>query len=187
MANKKSKIYSRRGDNGTTSLSDGSRIDKCELRIETIGCIDELNSLIGITLAHGVSSNTEKILLRIQRQLFDLGSDLALVRPEKTEQDGVIQLEEALDRVDAGLPALRTFILPGGSVTAANLHHARTVCRRAERRLCQLAVLDREDSSEIHLQFINRLSDLLFALARAENLDAGVSESRLDETTTGEK
>jgi cob(I)alamin adenosyltransferase len=186
MATEKSKIYTRRGDGGTTSLGDGSRMDKCELRIEVIGCIDELNSLIGLIVAHGVSSDAEEILLQIQRLLFDLGSDLALIKPEKIQQVMVTQLEEALDQVDAGLPPLRAFILPGGSVAAANLHYARAVCRRTERRLCQLAEQDGGESSKIHLQFINRLSDLLFVLARAQNWDAGVTESCLDGTATGD-
>ncbi len=184
MANKKSKIYTRHGDSGTTGLGDGSRVEKCDLRVEAIGCVDELNSLIGLLIAHGVSGDTEDILLIVQRQLFDLGSDLALVKPEKIQQNSVTQLEEALDQVDAGLPPLRAFILPGGSVAAANLHHARTVCRRAERRISQLA--DREeDANSIHLQFLNRLSDLLFVLARAQNQAAGVTEARWDKALTG--
>jgi cob(I)alamin adenosyltransferase len=186
MTTGKYKIYTKRGDSGTTGLGDGSRVEKCELRVETIGCVDELSSLIGLLLAHGVGRDTEEILLTIQHRLFDLGSDLALVKPEKIRQESVTQLEEMLDRIDAELPPLRSFILPGGSVAAANLHHARAVCRRTERRLCQLAGRDGEGNSDIHLQFLNRLSDLLFVLARAENQVAGVTESPFDRTPTGE-
>jgi cob(I)alamin adenosyltransferase len=186
MATRKSKIYTRRGDSGTTCLGDGNRVEKCGLRVETIGCVDELNSLIGLLLAHGISGDTAEILSIVQRQLFDLGSDLALVKPEKIQQESVNQLEEMLDRIDAELPPLRAFILPGGSVAAANLHHARAVCRRTERHLCQLASREGTESHDIHLQFLNRLSDLLFVLARTENRFAGVTESRLDETPTGD-
>ncbi len=182
MEQKKSKLYTRQGDNGTTGLGDGSRVEKNALRIETIGSIDELNSLLGLLLAHGVSADVEHILLKLQNRLFDLGSDLALVEPKKINRDEIIWLEQMLDRLDAEIPPLRTFILPGGSIAAANLHHARTVCRRTERRLCQLASVDSGDDNTLSLQFLNRLSDLLFILARTQNIAAGVTETCWEES-----
>lgn len=186
MTTGKSKIYTRRGDRGSTSLGDGSRVEKHDLRIDAIGSIDELNSLLGVLLAHGVNADTESILSQVQNRLFDLGSDLALNKPVKLQQDSVTYLEQELDRVDADLPPLNAFILPGGSIAAANLQYARAVCRRAERLLCKLANQDEQNTNNLQIQFLNRLSDLLFVLARAQNRDANITETYWEETAAGD-
>ncbi len=186
MTTRKSKIYTKRGDSGTTSLGDGSRVEKSDLRIEAIGSVDELNSLLGVLLALEVNADTENILSMVQNRLFDLGSDLALIKPDKLQLDSITQLEQALDRVDAGLSPLNAFILPGGSLAGANLQYARAVCRRAERLLCRLASQDEQNTNTLHIQFLNRLSDLLFVLARAQNRDANIAETYWENSETGD-
>lgn len=167
MGYRLSKIYTRTGDKGTTGLGDGSRVNKDHARIEAIGCIDELNSLLGVLLCQPLSDSEQALLTRIQHRLFDLGGELSIPGHSAITPQRVEELEQALDAINQDLPPLQEFILPGGSATAAHCHHARAVCRRAERRLTTLATLDGETVGEQALRYLNRLSDLLFVLARA--------------------
>jgi len=164
MGNRLSKIYTRTGDNGTTGLGDGSRVDKDDLRVETYGTVDELNSLVGLVLTCGMDDAIRACLTRTQHELFDLGGELCM--PGYTLVPGacVDQLEHDLDHFNQDLPPLKDFILPGGSEAAARCHLARTVCRRAERLMVSLAKV--ETINEISLRYLNRLSDLLFVIAR---------------------
>ncbi len=161
------RIYTRTGDRGETGLADGSRHPKDALRLEAIGTVDELNSVLGVLLAEGLPDPEARALSRIQHRLFDLGAELA--QPESTVllPEAVAELEALIDEWNAELAPLREFILPGGHRSAALAHLARTVCRRAERRL---VALGRETVQNPHsLAFLNRLSDLLFVLARRLN------------------
>ncbi|MFN2469183.1 MAG: cob(I)yrinic acid a,c-diamide adenosyltransferase [Gaiellaceae bacterium] len=175
------RIYTRGGDSGETSLGDGSRTAKIDCRIGAFGAVDELNSHLGVVLAEGVPESLRAPLERIQNELFDVGADLCVPfheRPDEQRlrvgQGQVDELERLCDAFNAGLPELRSFVLPGGSPAAARLHVARTVCRRAER---DALVADREHGiNPLVLVYLNRLSDLLFILARAANAAAGVDE-----------
>ena len=167
------RIYTRGGDAGETSLGDGTRVSKTDPRIEAFGTVDELNSIIGLALARGVPEGFRAPLGRIQNELFDLGADLSVpLADERRERIRVTHaqvawLEELCDRANADLPPLRSFVLPGGTEAAALLHVARTICRRAERLVVALA---QEDSvNPVALAYLNRLSDLLFILARGAN------------------
>lgn len=174
------KIYTKTGDDGTTSLFSGGRVPKTHLRVEAYGTVDELNSIIGLARAHHPHEQTDEWLVRIQRQLFNLGADLATPLDAKTDwitrmdADTVAWLETAIDQMTADLPLLTSFILPGGSLAAAQLHIARTVCRRAERMV--VALQSHEPLGDNVLLYLNRLSDFLFTLARWENLKAGIPE-----------
>jgi len=167
------RIYTRGGDAGETSLGDGTRVPKAHPRIDAFGTVDELNALLGLVLARGAPAEFGPWLERIQNELFDLGADLAVpltdakrerlrVTPAQVER-----LEELCDRANAGLTPLRSFVLPGGTEAAALLHLARTVCRRAER--LAVALTSTEPVNPSALAYLNRLSDLLFILARAAN------------------
>lgn len=174
MGNRLTKIYTRTGDNGTTGLGDGSRTDKDDPRIEAIGAIDELNSVLGLLLSHELPQNIRERLSPIQHNLFDLGGELCIPResaPHTLATEHVKTLEAALDQLNADLPPLREFILPGGCPEAALCHLARTICRRAERRLVRLAKA--ADINPIAVTYLNRLSDLLFVVARQLNRVAG--------------
>ncbi len=173
------KIYTRTGDEGQTSLGDGTRVRKTEARIEAYGTVDELNSSIGLVLAAEPPDNVRGWLERIQNELFDLGADLSV--PEGAEgerlrvtQEQIDALEAVCDTVNDQLEPLKSFVLPGGTEQAARLHVARTVCRRAERRADGLAA--NEPVNPRALAYLNRLSDLLFILARAANLSTGERE-----------
>ena len=176
------KIYTKRGDRGETSLFSGGRVPKHHLRVEAYGTIDELNSLLGVVRASKPSPQTEGWLADIQQQLFHLGADLAAPLDAKSdwvariEPSQVTWLEDTIDRMTAELTPLKHFILPGGTPAAAQLHVARTVCRRAERLMTALQAQD--DINEVALAYINRLSDWLFTLARFENKQAGEAESK---------
>jgi cob(I)alamin adenosyltransferase len=176
------KIYTRTGDDGTTSLFSGGRVPKHDLRVESYGTVDELNSVLGQARTQSPSEETEAYLAGIQHQLFNLGADLATPLDAPTSHvvrmDGatISWLEEAIDRLTSGLPPLNAFILPGGSPAAATLHVARTVCRRAERLVTSLR--EQETVGDYVLPYLNRLSDFLFTLARWENQQAGVAEER---------
>lgn len=174
MGHRLSKIYTRTGDNGTTGLGDGSRTDKDSLRVEAFGEIDELNSQIGVLLSFALPQSTHEILTGIQHDLFDLGGEICIPGREALDADYVTHLEQQLDLINEALPPLKEFILPGGSPSAAACHVARTVCRRAERRLVTLA--HAESVSVISVQYLNRLSDLLFVLARDINRQQGVAD-----------
>lgn len=164
MGNRLSKIYTRTGDKGTTGLGDGSRVDKDSLRVETFGTVDELNSLIGVLLCTNMQADIRTCLTRTQHELFDLGGELCMPGFTLIPEHCVEQLETDLDSFNEELPPLKDFILPGGSESAARCHYARTVCRRAERLLVSLSKV--EDINEVSLRYLNRLSDLLFVLAR---------------------
>jgi cob(I)alamin adenosyltransferase len=172
------KIYTRAGDAGETSLGDGSRVSKLDCRIASFGTVDELNSLIGVALAGDVPDAYRDTLARVQNELFDVGADLSvpwgIADRLRITQPRVDELERDCDRFNAELPELRSFILPGGTETAARLHVARTVCRRAEREV--IAAQDEVDLNPLVLPYLNRLSDLLFILARAANAAAGSDE-----------
>jgi cob(I)alamin adenosyltransferase len=176
------KIYTKTGDDGTTSLFAGGRISKAHLRVETYGTVDELNSVIGVARAHQPSAGTDERLAAVQRQLFHIGADLATPLDAKAEwivrmDAGTVQwLEDQIDTMTSDLPLLTNFILPGGSLAGAQIHVARTVCRRAER--LAVALNEQEPVNHLALTYLNRLSDFLFTLARWENQQAGRPEDR---------
>ena len=171
MANRLTKIYTRTGDAGTTGLADGSRVTKDAPRIEAIGSVDELNSTLGVLLCEELPAEARACLAGVQHDLFDLGGELSIPGHTLMSEAHSKRLEDALDAFNAGLPALKDFILPGGSRAASLAHVARTVCRRAERALVALAKTD--SVAPPLLQYLNRLSDLLFVLARTLNRQAG--------------
>jgi len=175
MGHRLSKIYTRTGDDGTTGLGTGGRVPKDSPRVEAYGAVDELNSLIGLMLASDdLPTDIGDSLTRIQHQLFDLGGELSMPETQIITAAAVGGLEDTLDEFNAELPPLKDFVLPGGTHEAAVSHVARTVCRRAERRLCALA---REESiNEQSVKYLNRLSDLLFVFARVLNRHAGRPE-----------
>ncbi len=171
MGHRLSKIYTRTGDAGDTGLGDGSRVAKEAPRIEAIGEVDELNSQLGVLLSQALPDDIAEPLTRIQHHLFDLGGELSIPGREALQPTHVSWLETLLDRLNAELPPLKEFILPGGSPAAAQAHVARSVCRRAERRL--FALHRQEPVSGPALGYLNRLSDLLFVIARCLNRHAG--------------
>lgn len=164
MGNRLSKIYTRTGDKGETGLGDGSRTAKDSLRVEAFGTVDELNSILGLLLASKLPDGVEPLLTRLQHELFDLGGELCMPGTTLIPESYVEDLEKTLDALNADLPPLKDFILPGGSEAAARCHFARTVCRRAERRVVSLAEV--EDVNPVSIRYLNRLSDLLFVAAR---------------------
>lgn len=157
-------IYTRTGDGGQTGLADGSRRPKDDVRIDAIGTVDGLNAAIGVVAAFPESMAERQLLHGIQRNLFDIGAELAAPDSRRLSPDAVSALESAIDRIDAGLPPLRAFILPGGGLAGAQCHVARTLCRHAERALFRLA--RHETVNSLTLAYLNRLSDFLFVLAR---------------------
>jgi len=169
------KIYTRGGDAGETSLGDGSRVSKRDGRIAAFGTVDELNATLGVVLAGECPTEMRDVLARVQNDLFDLGADLSVPLEHedrlRTTQEQVDELELDCDRFNAALPELKSFVLPGGTQAAAQLHVARTVCRRAEREA--LAASTEHALSPLALVYLNRLSDLLFILARTANAPAG--------------
>jgi cob(I)alamin adenosyltransferase len=174
MGHRLSKIYTRTGDDGTTGLGNGSRVPKDSLRVEAYGSVDELNSVIGLLLTYELSEDVRACLTDVQHRLFDLGGELCIPGHEALRQEQVKRLEEALDDLNSGLKPLKEFILPGGSSAAAVCHVARTVCRRAERRVVSLQCA--EAVSPTAVTYLNRLSDLLFVIARTLNARAGRSD-----------
>ena len=172
MGNRLSKIYTRTGDDGTTGLGDGTRTPKDSARVEAYGTVDEANSAIGVVLAHdSVPDDIRACLTDVQHDLFELGGELCIPGHAAVQPAFVIRLEQQLDAFNADLPPLKDFILPGGGHAAAACHVARTTTRRAERRVATLA--SAEDVRPEVMHYLNRLSDLLFViarvLARAEN------------------
>jgi cob(I)alamin adenosyltransferase len=172
------KIYTRGGDAGETSLGDGSRVSKLDPRIAAYGTVDELNAAVGIVVAGGGPDTIRELLVRVQNELFDLGADLSVpIEHEarlRVTQAQVDRLEDECDRFNAELPELKSFVLPGGGEAAARLHVARTVCRRAEREA--LVAAGAHDVNPLALVYLNRLSDLLFILARVANAADGRAE-----------
>jgi cob(I)alamin adenosyltransferase len=172
------RIYTRLGDAGETHLGDMSRVPKTHARIEAYGDVDELNAQMGVTLnVEGLPANYADWLRHVQNDLFDVGADLSVPESEETRErlrvrpEQTTWLEERCDEVNAGLPKLRSFLLPGGTPAAAHLHVCRTVCRRAERRALLV-----EDANPEVVRYLNRLSDLLFILSRGANAAAGGDE-----------
>jgi cob(I)alamin adenosyltransferase len=174
MGYRLSKIYTRTGDNGTTGLGDGSRTDKDSLRVEAFGTLDELNSVIGQLVAHALPEALAGELVDIQHDLFDIGGELCMPGFAAVSDAQVERLEHCLDRLNAELAPLEEFILPGGTPAAALCHVARTVCRRAERRVVSL--MREETVNTVSLRYLNRLSDLLFVMARSVNRAQGVQD-----------
>jgi cob(I)alamin adenosyltransferase len=165
------RIYTGGGDRGETSLGDGTRVPKVDCRIAAFGAVDELNSHIGLVLATDLQGDLREVLGRIQNELFDLGADLSVpfgvTDRLRITHDQISSLESDCDRFNAGLPELKSFVLPGGSEAAARLHVARAVCRRAEREALEAA--EEIEINRLALVYLNRLSDLLFILARTAN------------------
>ena len=179
------KVYTRGGDRGQTSLGGGQRVPKASRRIEAYGTVDELNSQIGVALAAGLDPVLVSLLASVQNELFHLGSDLCFREEDKrdrpvprVEERHVLALESAIDEMSAELGPLANFILPGGSAGAAQLHVARTVCRRAE--LAVVALAAEEPIGEWTIPYLNRLSDALFVMARLENRRRGVLDTLWD-------
>ena len=172
------RIYTRGGDAGETSLGDGSRVSKLDERIAAFGAVDELNAAVGVVLAGECPDAVRGVLERIQNELFDVGADLSVPLEQegrlRATQAQIDALEQDCDRFNAELPELRSFVLPGGTDTASRLHVARTTCRRAER--AALAAAAAHAVSPLAIVYLNRLSDLLFILARAANALAGRAE-----------
>ena len=171
MASRLTKIYTRTGDGGTTGLADGTRVPKDAPRIEAIGEVDELNSVIGALLSESLPDTVRACLDETQNDLFDLGGELSVPGHAIMSKAHVERLERELDRINAGLPHLKDFVLPAGTRAAALAHVARTVCRRAERRVVTLS--RKQKIAPALPAYLNRLSDLLFVLARELNRAAG--------------
>ena len=174
MGYRLSKIYTRTGDAGTTGLGDGSRVGKDAPRVAALGDVDELNAVIGLLLCEPLPDEVGKLLIGVQHDLFDLGGELSVPGGSFLKDTQPGRLETAIDRFNGELAPLKEFILPGGTRAAALTHHARTVCRRAERAVVALA--HNETVSEPARQYLNRLSDLLFVLARWLNKHAGCGD-----------
>lgn len=164
MGHRLSKIYTRTGDKGETALGDGSRLEKDHIRIEAIGTIDELNSIIGMILANDIAEEISACLNKVQHQLFDLGGELCIPGHVALNETYTSYIENILDSFNENLPMLKEFILPAGGTATSACHLARSVCRRAERRVVSLA--KDEVVSPFSISYLNRLSDLLFVIAR---------------------
>jgi len=167
MANRLTQIATRTGDDGTTGLGDGARVPKDHLRIEAMGDVDELNSSLGVLLCEPLPDDVRQLLVRIQHELFNLGGELSIPGFKLLQAESVRQLDEALEHYNARLPRLAEFILPGGTRSAALAHMSRTIARRAERSVVTLATADAINDAP--RQYLNRLSDLMFVLARVLN------------------
>ncbi|MFC2130645.1 cob(I)yrinic acid a,c-diamide adenosyltransferase [Bacteroidota bacterium] len=175
------KIYTKTGDKGTTSLYNGKRVPKSSPRVETYGTVDVLNSILGIAIAHDPPGIMKEDITKISNMLFNLGSDLATpldsnskFKPERIKEEQITYLEQNIDEYTEQMPPLKNFILPGGTKSAAFLHYARTVCRRAER--LAVALSEKENIGELPVIFLNRLSDYLFTAARYANHLSGVKD-----------
>lgn len=173
------KIYTKRGDEGNTSLFGGTRVPKSSARIEAYGTVDELNSVLGLAASFPIAHKEQQWLKKVQENLLVLGADLATPTSSKTrinriDESAIEFLEHAIDEMEEELPPLKNFILPGGHQQGATLHLARTVCRRAER--ATVTCSETEEISELTIKYLNRLSDFLFVLARLLNKHAGKPE-----------
>ena len=176
MGNRLTKIYTRTGDDGTTGLGDGSRIEKNSLRVGAMGEVDHLNAFVGAVLSHSdMRAEVQACLTDVQHDLFDIGAELCIPGLVRITDSHVRRLEERLDMLNQNLGRLEDFILPGGSPAASHAHLARTTCRKAERALLQLWREDggKESAPPAHCRYLNRLSDLLFVVARTLNRSAG--------------
>jgi cob(I)alamin adenosyltransferase len=172
------KIYTRTGDDGTTGLGTGARVKKYDLRVEAYGTVDETNAAVGMARLHvGAGTPLDAMLMRIQNDMFDLGADLCTpltheplaYEPLRVVEEQVKRLEAEIDELNADLQPLKSFVLPGGSAASAHLHLARTICRRAERLMAELAAQPHEHVGGAALRYINRLSDFLFVASRTVN------------------
>jgi cob(I)alamin adenosyltransferase len=182
------KIYTKTGDAGTTGLFGGPRVLKNDPRICAYGSIDELNAVLGIARSCGLAATHDEILCAVQASLFSIGAELATPEPDKHGlkwggEDAVARIEKWIDEADSSLPPLRNFVLPGGSAAASHLHLGRTVCRRAEREVVTLRSDPRVSDVSHIIIYLNRLSDLLFVLARQANQWAGVADVLWQGTT----
>ena len=177
------RIYTRTGDDGTTALGSGARVRKDSIRVAAYGTVDETNAMIGVARLHldGELAEVDRMLGRVQNDLFDLGADLCVpdrgepisYEPLRITPAQVSRIERDIDQLNAGLQPLRSFVLPGGTPAAAYLHAARTVCRRAERLIVRLAAKPDEPVNEAAIQYVNRLSDFLFVASRFANSRGG--------------
>jgi cob(I)alamin adenosyltransferase len=175
MGNRLSKIYTRTGDDGSTGLGDGARVSKDSARVCAYGTVDEANSAIGVVLACDIPEDVRKVLVSVQHQMFDLGGELCIPGHAAIFDADIDRLEKQLDHFNADLPALKDFILPGGGLAAAQCHLARTIARRAER---EVVTLSRHDAVRPEaVRYLNRLSDLLFVLARVLSRASGHGET----------
>jgi cob(I)alamin adenosyltransferase len=175
MANRLTKIVTRTGDDGTTGLGDGTRVGKDSLRVQVLGDIDELNSALGVALAEALPDHVRAMLVAVQNDLFDLGGEVCIPGRSALWDAHVAQLERRVEVLREPLPTLREFVLPGGTRGAAACHLARAICRRAERSLVALG--RHEAVSALSIQYLNRLSDLLFLAARTVNVHDGHPET----------
>ena len=175
MGYRLSKITTKLGDSGTTSLADGTRVEKNSVYINALGAVDELNSALGVIASKPISTDVRTVIVRIQHDLFDLGAELASPRKQILQGKSVDFLDEKIEELNSNLPPLKEFILPGGTEAAAFCHVARTTCRAAER---VIVTLDESDPGycEIKLKYLNRLSDLLFILARFLNREGEMTD-----------
>ncbi|MEM9585743.1 MAG: cob(I)yrinic acid a,c-diamide adenosyltransferase [Planctomycetota bacterium] len=176
------KIYTRTGDAGTTGLFGGPRVAKDDDRIEAYGTVDELNAVIGIARATGLSDPIDQALRQVQHELFSIGAELATPDPEAFQlrlisADHIARLENWIDQYESLLPPLKTFVLPAGHLAATQLHLARAICRRAERRVVRLSHHPEADVADTLVIYLNRLSDLLFVLCRVANQQAGIPDA----------
>lgn len=175
MGNRLTKIYTRTGDDGSTGLSGNVRVQKDDIRVVTMAALDELNSALGLLLSHELDATHKKRLLAIQHDLFEVGGEISFPERQVISDEHVAYLEQQLDSLNETLPALKEFILPGGCQAAATCHLARSICRRAESHFVTLA--NQHEINQAALRYINRLSDLLFVLARAINKEANHNET----------
>ena len=174
MGNRLTRIYTKKGDSGRTSLGDGKIVAKDDPRVEAYGSVDELNSVLGVLITCELPEAIDAILVSVQHSLFDLGGQLCIPGHSVLSPTRVEELEQELDFLNKDLQPLEDFILPGGTMAAAICHQARTTCRRAERRVVSLAGVEVEDESlQLAIRYLNRLSDLLFVVARSMNKSAG--------------
>jgi cob(I)alamin adenosyltransferase len=175
MGNRLSKIYTRTGDDGSTGLGDGARVSKDSARVCAYGTVDEANSAIGVVLACEIPDDVRDVLIAVQHQMFDLGGELCIPGHSAIFDDDIDRLEKQLDHFNADLPPLKDFILPGGGPAAAHCHLARTIARRAEREVVTLSHHDSVRPEAV--RYLNRLSDLLFVLARVLSRASGHGET----------
>ncbi len=173
---KKSRIYTRTGDQGGSGLANGERRSKTDQRFVAMGAVDELNAVLGIVCSHLSDFTLKQQIGTLQKQLFISGAELALAKQSRIMEEHLLAVEEMIDHYDAALPRMTHFILPGGCLTGATLHHARSVCRRVECEVLHLA--QQEEVNSLLLRYLNRLSDLLFVLARHINLQQGEPETK---------
>lgn len=179
--NRLTKITTRTGDQGKTGLADGSRVNKDSLRIQVLGDIDELNAALGLVKTYSPNSASIRLIAEVQQRLFDLGGELAVPESTAITSDHVLWLEQQLEQINGDLPVLKEFILPGGEPASAHAHLARAICRRAERSLWRLSRQEPVNSES--LIYLNRLSDLLFVLARALARQSSTTEQTWNRET----